>query len=110
MEQTTMGLVPQSKANEEAMFSLISQREQSGISVKDFCKNHQLSEGTYYYWRKKLLNKGQPKPKNQQGFTMLQLDVENPGSLFCEMTLPHGGRLRFYQPVSASFLQSLLQS
>lgn len=103
-----MGLIPQPQINEETMVSLISEREQSGICVKDFCKDHQLSEGTYYYWRKKLLNKSKSTPKNQQGFTMLELGNEGAGSLFCEMTTPSGGRLRFYQPVPASFLQSLL--
>lgn len=108
MEPVTTGLIPQTKINEDTIVSLISQREQSGMCVKDFCKSHQLSEGTYYYWRKKLLNKDQPQPENQQGFTMLQLDNNVPNTLFCEMTTPNGGRLRFYQPVPASFLQSLL--
>lgn len=108
MEQTTMGLVPQPKINEETMISLISQRERSGISVKDFCKSHRINEGVYYYWRKKLQNKSNQPSEAQQTFTMLHFDNEVSGSLFCEMTTPLGSRLRFYQPVPASFLQSLL--
>lgn len=49
MEQATTGLVPHSKINDETIGSLMSQREQSGISVKEFCKSHQMTEAAYYY-------------------------------------------------------------
>jgi hypothetical protein len=109
MEQAAMGLVPQSKINEEMMASLMSQREQSGISVKEFCKSHQMTEAAYYYWRRKLVNKKDRGLKTEQAFTRLHLDSEAiPNGLFCEITTAAGGRLRFYQPVPASYLQSLL--
>jgi transposase-like protein len=108
MEQAAMGLVPQSKINEETMASLMSQREQSGISVKEFCKSHQMTEAAYYYWRRKLVNKKDRGLETQRAFTRLHFESETPNGLFCEMTTAAGGRLRFYQPVPASYLQSLL--
>ena len=57
MEETTMGLVPHSKINEETIGSLMSQREQSGISAEQFYKSHQMTEAAYYYWRRKWMNK-----------------------------------------------------
>lgn len=108
MEQVTTGLVPQSKINEEAMASLISQREQSGISVKDFCKRHQMTEAAYYYWRRKVVNKKDRDFESRQAFTRLHLESETSNALFCEITTASGGRIRFYQPVPTSFLQSLL--
>jgi hypothetical protein len=108
MEEATMGLVPQSKINDETIGSLMSQREQSGISVKEFCKSHQMTEAAYYYWRRKWMNKNNRLPDNQPAFTQLPYEVEAHGGLFCEITTASGGRLRLYKPVPASFLQSLL--
>jgi transposase-like protein len=108
MEQATMGIVPQSNINEERIASLIAEREQSGIPIKEFCKSHQISQAAYYYWRRKLVNKNNRSSESQPAFTMLNFESEASGSLFCEITTAGGGRLRFYQPVPASFLQSLL--
>lgn len=52
MEEATMGIVPHSKINEETIGSLMSQREQSGILVKEFCKSHQMTEAAYYQTEK----------------------------------------------------------
>ena len=102
------GLIPQSKINEERIASLMAEREQNGMPIKEFCKSHQISEATYYYWRRKLLNKNNGHPNTPPSFAMLHFEDEAPNGLFCELTTSGGGRLRFYQPVPASFLQSLL--
>jgi hypothetical protein len=108
MEQATMGLVPQSKINEERIASLMAEREQCRIPIKDFCKIHQITQAAYYYWRRKLVNKNNRSSESQPAFTMLNFESQASGSLFCEITTAGGGRIRFYQPVSASFLRSLL--
>ena len=36
---------------------IISQHANSGISVADFCQQHQIAEHTFYYWRKKFSDK-----------------------------------------------------
>lgn len=48
MAHATTGLVPEAKFNEQMMTLLMSEREESGISVKDFCKLHHITEATYY--------------------------------------------------------------
>ena len=34
--------------------AIIQDRNQSGLSVKDYCAQHQLSRDSYYYWLRKV--------------------------------------------------------
>jgi hypothetical protein len=108
MEKTTTGLIAHSVSHEQAMFSLIGEHEHSGVSIKQFCKSKQLSEASYYYWKKKLRQRMQREAEGPAGFTMLDVNGGTAGNLFCEVIAPSGSLIRFYQPVSGPFLQSLL--
>ena len=33
---------------------IIRERQESGLTVKDYCAQHGISEKTYYYWLRKL--------------------------------------------------------
>ncbi len=111
MEQNNgNGLPVEANRNEATMFALIANRDESGLSVKDFCKRYNLSAGIYYYWQKKYRDKNKQVDVKQGGFAVLQLDKlpGAAGNLSAELVLPNGIRVRLYQPVTASFVQSLL--
>jgi hypothetical protein len=97
-----------SKPDEARMFPLIEEQRQSDLTVKTFCEKKGIAIHSYYYWNKKYRDKNKDASANRSPFTRLQLQEEAPGRLFCELTTPSGRRLRFYQPVSAVFLQSFL--
>ena len=44
----------------------IDERTESGISVSEWCKNNEISKGTYHYWNHKLSKK--QKPNNEMSF------------------------------------------
>lgn len=52
----------------EKMFKLLAGRSSSGLSVKQFCKKHGLSEPSYYYWQKKYKASCSDLSKTAEGF------------------------------------------
>lgn len=71
-----------------------------GITAKDFCKQHQISEGTFYSARKRNNSPSQ----QPTGFIALPVagSKENPAILFAEV-----GKIRLYQQVPADYLKAL---
>ncbi|MHA4812523.1 IS66 family insertion sequence element accessory protein TnpA [Flavitalea flava] len=93
--------------NKQERFSAIEQFEQAGnISVKEFAAAFQVSEATFYNWRKQYRAK-----KLQQlpaaGFIPVdRSEVQGPqnqGRIFAEFR-----GIVFYQRVEPSYLKSLL--
>lgn len=33
---------------------IIRSRSESGLSIKDFCRRHEISESAYYYWLRRI--------------------------------------------------------
>ena len=105
MEQ--QGMVSRPGLVQQRMFKLIRQQQDSQQSVRLFCAHHQITQGCYYYWLRKYRNS--PQEGDQPGgFTLVAADAAAPATLFCEWVRPDGGILRFYQPVPAGYLSSLL--
>ena len=82
---------------------LIRQHEQSGAAVKVFCRDHGVSEPSFYSWRKRLA-KSQP-----VRFAL----VEPSGSAAkdhapVELILASGDRLRITPGTDAATLRTLL--
>ena len=38
----------------EQWAAIIRSRNESGMNIKDFCKQHEISESSYFYWLKKV--------------------------------------------------------
>lgn len=102
------GQLTYSKPDEGQMFLLIEEQRQSGLTVKTFCEKKGIAVHSYYYWNKKCRNKNKPASDNGPAFTRLQMQDEVSRHLFCELIAPSGRKLRFYQSISATYLQSLL--
>lgn len=109
MEQESQsGQLNYSKPDKATMFALIEEQQQSGLTIKAFCEQKGIAPHSYYYWNKKYRDKKEPVSDNNPSFARLQVQEEMEGCLFCELTTPSGGKLRFYQSVPADYLQSLL--
>jgi hypothetical protein len=92
-------------AKQDEIFSALRQFDEAGnISVKEFAAAFQISEATYYNWRKRY------QAKNiipHAGFIEVDLSglrkEESRGEIFAEFR-----GIIFYQRVDAAYLKSLL--
>lgn len=92
---------------EREIFSAIEQYEQAGnISVKEFAAAFQVSEATFYNWRKRYRAKDK---QNTPGRGFIPVDMSeiqvatSQDRIFAEFR-----GIVFYQRVEASYLKSLL--
>lgn len=93
------------KRNVEEMQYLISEQAASDLTVKQFCKEHQLSEAVFYYWQKKL--KGE-KPRGVASAGFKEIAVNAGNNAFSEQLFAEYKGIRFYQEPSVSFLKQLI--
>ena len=101
---------------------------ESGLSVRAYCANQQMTESMFYYWQNKL--KGQLPPK--RGFVPVVFDngkairtsqvptpVQNRSkafpdpaatnnTIFCEISYPNGVRVKLNGLTDPEMLRSLL--
>ena len=82
--------------------NLLEMFSQSGMSAKDFCMLHRISEAGFYKWRSRYVNTTTAKPNN---FVILQepSEVRSDSMLFAEVK-----GIRIYQAVTAQYLKELL--
>jgi hypothetical protein len=80
---------------------LLMDHAQSDQSVKAFCTNLKIAEGTFYHWKKKFSkDKGATR---KAGFAPIEVVPSAVNGLFAEV-----GSIKIYQPVSAAYLKELL--
>lgn len=105
-EQSNIGVAPmKAQKNREIMSAMLQEYESSPMTVKTFCRSHNIKEGTFYYWRKRLgckrADSGRPR-----GFLSVEIkDAAVPAGgsgLFAEV-----GGIRIYRPVPAEYLKAL---
>jgi transposase-like protein len=92
---------------QHAMFSMIESWQSSGESQQAFCKSHEISFNTFYYWYKRY-RQAQTTTPSPSSFIPVQVQPVASGSPLVELILPDGRRLNIYQAVEASFLRTLL--
>ncbi len=93
--------------SEEEIFRAIEEFEQAGnISVKEFAKAFEVSEATFYNWRKRYKTKHIVKDP-PKGFIPVDLSqvqqLEEQGRIFAEFR-----GITFYQRVDPAYLKALL--
>lgn len=104
MEQTN-GNHPASRRSKAQILELLWEFDKSpGISVKDFCRLHKISEGSFYTARKRhrLQLTSNQQSSGFIGITQPTVSVAA-GSLFAEVN-----GIRIYQAVPADYLKSLV--
>ena len=87
----------------EEIIELLKEFENSeGITIKEFCEINDISDATYYNWRKQYGSKS--KEEKSAGFIELVNPAATSGSepLFAEVKI-----IRLYQPVSADYFKTI---
>ncbi|MDX9884021.1 MAG: hypothetical protein RBS73_18325 [Prolixibacteraceae bacterium] len=102
--------------NEKKFRAIYDEFLGSGLTIRDFCANHQINEAKFYYWQNKL--KGQLPPKS--GFVPMVFSngkqfpsnrvpvVNNQESFSCEISYPNGVSVKLGGLPDVQVLQSLL--
>ncbi len=88
------------------MFDKILAWQQSGLTQKAFCEQHNIAYHVFHYYYGRFRIKENYKPAS---FIKLQLPSDALSvSAHIELILPDGKRLLFHQGVSVDFLKSLI--
>jgi transposase len=83
----------------------IAAQQRSGMSVKQFCKEHGLTEYSFYAWRKRLQEKGPVR------FALVERRARRPertAEALLELVLATGERLRIGSGVDPATLRAVL--
>lgn len=86
---------------EEEIQKHLSEQEQSGFTVKEYCEVSDINEATFYSWLKRYRSKPE-----EAGFAPIEVVpalVNRKPQLFAEV-----GNIKIYKEVSAEYLKALL--
>ena len=93
------------KAKAEEWAERIAAQQRSGKAVKQFCKDHGLTECSFYAWRKRLREKGPVR------FALVEKSArrqERTAESVLELVLTTGERLRIGAGVDITTLRTVL--
>ncbi len=91
----------------EEMFPLVQQYERRTQTAPAFCAEHGISYAQLLYWR------GKYRRENAEADGQAFVEISRPAASEAaqvEVMYPGGMRVRFYAPVSASYLAHLARS
>jgi len=97
---------------------IVNRQESSGLSVRQFCAGEQISEPSFYAWRRRLRDQEASAARSRAGCDRAGVDATN-GPEFIPLQLldapaawevihPHGYRVRVSGEMSATALQCIL--
>lgn len=89
--------------SESEIRALLTEQQQSAVTVKQFCSLHNIHEQTFYNWRKKF----NLKTDNLPPFIPLQI-APSDNSLFAEIELSDKVSIRLFRQVDPSYFKALL--
>ena len=94
---------------EEYWRGVIGEQEASGLSASAFCRERNLSAGSFFTWRRKLADRD--RTDNAAKFVPVQLQAlaasSRPG---CEVVLPNGCRVIVSSQCDATWLHEIVQA
>jgi hypothetical protein len=105
-----------SEANERLWREQVSSWQRSGLSIRQYCQQHQLNEPNFYAWRRELARRDEaggissksvqrPKPLS---VTWMPLTVDASTVPVVEVQLPTGAILRVPAGVESTTLEHIL--
>ena len=111
-------------AREEYWQGMMRQQKNSGLSISAFCREHEVAEGSFFYWRRKLTNgQSQKRAAGEDEETRRSSRRNNAVAKFipveiptanrtagasCEVVLPDGCRIIVPTHCDAEWLGKLL--
>jgi len=81
---------------------LLAQQEQNGVTVRAFCQQHQVSEYSFYQWRKRLAEQLPVK------FALVETNHSAPAAAGVEVILTTGERVRIASGADAGTVRLAL--
>ena len=92
--------------NREAFWrTTISDRMQSGLSIRAFCEREGLSEPAYHYWRRELKNRD---AENTTAASFLPVEVQLSSATPIEIVFSHGTTVRVGNGCDRTTLETVL--
>ncbi len=85
----------------------IAAQERSGLSVKQFCGQQEITEQSFYYWRKRQ------RTREPVRFALVETEAvraQPPADPVLELVLTTGERLRIGAGVHATTLRAVLEA
>ncbi|WP_276505085.1 IS66 family insertion sequence element accessory protein TnpA [Terrimonas pollutisoli] len=82
------------------ILDLLREQQESGLSVRVFCAERSIAEGSFHNWKKRYGSEGSA--ANNNAFARVQVEAVAAG-LFAEVN-----GIKLYQPVSAGYLKELV--
>jgi hypothetical protein len=99
----------QEKTTQQAMATHYQGWQASGMSQMAYSSMHGLTFHKFNYWCRKFQKAAGHSGAPASGFVSVRVKQPAPASTaWLEIERADGSRLRFYQPVEAAFLKSLL--
>jgi hypothetical protein len=94
--------------NKKAMFKLIEQWKESGLSQKIFCEQLQIRYHVFHYWYKRYKTMNGAEVNTVSAFVPLHISQTVSTDPFAEIIFADGKRLLLNQFVDVQFLRNLL--
>ena len=105
MEQTEKKPYSSRRTREQILQILSEYDKKHGLTVKEFCKLHGITEGAFYSFRSRYRSSKSATKNKQVGFIAIAdpPPQESGGTLFAEVK-----GIKIYQAVPASYLKALV--
>ena len=87
--------------------AMIADWQGSGLSQKQYCAAHNIAYHKFHYWYTRSHRRGADKGDGSSLFVNLTTPSLTTG-IHAELQFPDGKRLLFHQPVSSSYLKTLI--
>jgi hypothetical protein len=100
MEQVSQSSRRPRKTSQQ-ISALIAKHNSSGLSVSQFCQQHQIPQNNFRKWIHRSKQKANAKKIRRSAFAEVQVTASE-NLLFAEVN-----GIRIYQPVAASYLKGL---
>ena len=98
-------------ARREGWTRIVERAKASGLSIRQFCARHDVEEGQFYYWRKRLeleAAEHQVPASAEPGFVLVQQAPAEAEAPVLELIVERGWRLRIPPGVEPAALRVVL--
>ncbi|MHA4809594.1 IS66 family insertion sequence element accessory protein TnpA [Flavitalea flava] len=95
------------RSESEILKALADFERSGGMSIKEFALKYQVSEATFYNWRKKYRSKNAVKDQ-PRGFIAVSVPLDNTGEQPEPVFATYRG-ITFYQWVEPAYLKTLIK-
>ncbi len=91
---------------------IVREAARSGISVSQFCRERNLRENQFYWWRRRLEEGAMSKASHERSQASFALVTDQPGALDAgiELVLGDGRRLRIAKGADEETLRAVLSA